>query len=204
MPNNLATLSLQLSIKLRDTDHSVWNSTEKDDLVTWATDMLFQDRPRAVQEIVVLADNDDQYTLATVQDVFRIDILDSDDKMLMPLPRGTWELWGDSQSPSQTLYVNPRYAKTDWTLRVHGYAPYDLTTNFPPNREVPLILAEAAAEATRRVIHDRARFEQWAHSNQIANISVNELIQMANEFEREAELLRNRLRIIHKPKPGRM
>lgn len=203
MANDLATLNGYLDTKLRDTDDAAWTSAEKNNLLTWATDMLFQDRPRSVRETVTLADDDDQYALSSVYDVFRIDLLDEDNKLYMPLPRGTWELWSDSQTASPTLYVNPRYAKTGWTLRVHGYAPYDLTTNYPPDRMVPLILAVAAAEAARRKLGERARFEQWGAGSQQANVSVNELTQMVNEFDNEAARLKQELRIIQKPKLGR-
>lgn len=204
MPNDLATMKTALATQLRDTTNATWTAAELGDLLTWATSMVFQDRPRSVTESVTLADDDDQYTLSTVQDVFRVDILDADGVLFMSVPTGAWELWSDGQSDSPTLYINPRYARTGWTLRVHGYAPYDLSTNYPPDRMVPLLLAVARAEALRRELGRRARFENWAQSNPINNTSVNEMTQMLNEADAEAERLRRQLRIIHKPKPGRV
>lgn len=204
MSNDLATLTDKLETQLGDTDNAVWASTELNDLITWATEELFLYRPRVARESVTLADDDDQYTLSTLHTVYRVDLIDGDDQLLMPLPAGSWETWGDGQESGMTLYINPTYARTGWSLRVHGYAPYDLTSNYPPNRVVPLILATARAEAYRRLIGERARYEQWAQGNPRSNTSMNELIQNVNNAEQEADRLRSTLRVFSRPVPAKV
>lgn len=205
MANDLATLTTKLSTQLRDTTHAVWAEAEKNDLLTWAIAGLDLERPRYVRESVTLADDDDQYSLTACLSVHRVDLLDENSQLIMPLPGGTWELWGDGQSLG-TLYINPSYARTGWFLRVHGYAAFDLTVaaNYPPDRMVPLVLAVARGEALRRQINERANFKDWTTINQTSNTSVNELVQMVNEADSEASRLRRELRIIHKPKPARV
>lgn len=204
MANDLATLKTKLATQLRDTDEDVWDTTEKGDLLTWAAAGLFPRLSKSVREIVTLADDDDQYSLTSVREVSRVDLLDADGALVMPLPGGTWEIWGDTYQSAVTLYVNPRYAKTGDTLRVHGYAPYDLSSALPPDAFVPLILAIARAEALRRMKDDRAKFEQWMNENQTQNVTVNELVLMVNEADAEIARLTRNLKVWRKPVPGRV
>lgn len=205
MANDLATLNAKLVTQLRDTAAPlVWASAEKDDLLTWAVASLYPKVSRAVRESVVLVDDDDQYTLTTVTSVSRVDLLDGDGNLLAPLPGGAWELWGDGITDSPTLFINRSYARTGWSLRVHGYGAYDLVTNLPPDVMVPAILALARAEALRRMITDRAKFAQWAKRNQLADSSVNELVLMVNEADANAREEMAKLKTWRKPVPARV
>lgn len=204
MSNDLTTLTTKLETQLGDPNNAVWAETELQDLLGWAVEDLFLERPRITRESVTLVDGQDQYTLNTLHSVYRVDLLDGDDNLLMPLNPGTWETWGDGQESGMTLYINPIYAKEDWSLRVHGYAPYDLTTNYPPTRVVPLILAIARAEAYLRIIGERARWEQWAQGNPRSNSSMNELIQLQRAASQEADNLRARLRLFSRPVPAKI
>lgn len=204
MANDLTTLKTKLGTALRDAAESVWDDTEKGDLLTWAAASLWPRLSKSVRETVTLADDDDQYTLSSVREASRVDLIDEDGDLLFPVPAGAWELWGDSYQESPTLYINPRYASTGRTLRVHGYAPYDLSSNLPPDAFVPLVLAVARTEALRRMIGDRAKFEQWMAQNQTQNVSVNELVLMVNEADAEATRLMRNLKVWRKPVPGRV
>lgn len=204
MANNLATLNTKLATALRDTTYAVWTTGEIDDLLTWAAAAIFPKLAKSVRETVTLVNDDDQYTLSTVREASRVDLLDEDSLVMMPLPGGSWEIWGDSYQASPTLYINPRFAMTGRTLRVHGYAPYDLSSTLPPDAFVPLILAIARAEALRRMIGDRAKFEQWMAENQTQNVTVNELVLMVNEADAERERLNRDLKVWRAPVPGRV
>lgn len=204
MANDLATVRGKLETQLGDSSHATWAQTEMEDILNWVTDELFVARPRVTRESVTLVDDQDQYTLSTLYSVYRVDLLDADGNLLMPLNPGSWETWGDGQESGMTLFVNRGYAKTGWTLRVHGYAPYDLTTNYPPTRVVPLILAKARAECLRRLVGERARFEQWAQGNPRSNTSMSELLQMVRNAEQEAERLTTALRIYGRPMPAKI
>lgn len=204
MANDLATLNAKLATALRDTDNATWTSAELDDLLTWSAARLFPRLARSLRESVTLVDDDDQYTLSSLREVTRVDFLDSDGVLLMPLPDGTWELWGDGETSDPVLYINPVYAKSPYTLRVHGHAPYDLVTALPLDRHVPLILAIARAEAGRREITRRMNFKQWMNENQTQNVTVNELVLLVNEADAEAARLSAEMKTWRKPKPGRV
>jgi hypothetical protein len=203
-------LGPKLETALRDTSNAVWGASEIDDILALALEETNRVRPRVVKDVVTigtgmgdgLEEGEDQFTLTNVYTVFRIDLLDENDKVVMPLPSGAWEVWGDNMSSGQTIYVNPSYVRNGMSFRVHGYGPYD-TTNTPPAQVQEAILALARAEAYRRVAGERARFEQYASGNPRSDVSVNEILGQVNEADAEAHRLLGDIKLIRRPLPGR-
>lgn len=196
-------LGPKLETSLRDTTNAVWGASEIDDILGWALEETNRVRPRVVNDVIALTDDQDTYTLTNVYSVFRVDLLDNFSKVVMSIPNGAWEVWGDNMSSGQTLYLNPNYARTAYSLRVHGYGPYDYTTNTPPLQVQEAILAVARAEAFRRVASERARYEQYASNNPRSDTSVNELLGQINDATVEAKRLLDDIRLIKRPIAGR-
>ncbi len=208
MANDLATLSSKLATALRDTDHETWNSTEKDDLVTWAVANLWGGSPRIFREldpttttVSLVADTYFYPVPSGVVDVWALDLYNGTDEYGM-VDGSAWQLVGDPYSGLK-IRVSPALAETGYTLRVHGIGRYDVTTNLIPDDFVPLVLAIARAEAYRRITGDRARFEQWLASNQTQNMSVNELLNLIDDAEKFALRERRSVRTWAHPVPGR-
>ena len=206
MSNNLATLNTALGLKLRDAAGAVWATGERDTLLTWACARLYPRLARTLQETVTLVDDQDSYTLTTVSDISRVDMIDPNstpaNRLVMQMNGGTWEYWGDRETVGGTLYLNPQFASASYNLRVHGYAPYDLTSHYPPDRFVSAIIGMAAAEAIRRMMTDRAKYKQWDALSQEQNISVNEFIGLVNEGDAEYSRLLGEARTWRRPKPA--
>lgn len=211
MPNSLATLRGYLETQLRDSAAPlVWSQTEKENLLTWATAGLYPriarpiDPSAAAAKITMVA-NTYYYSMPTgMLEAFRIDWVAADDTENGPISGAAWEIVGDAIGGAAKIHVSPRLIEAGDTLRVHGYGRYDLTTNYPPDDYVPLILAKARAEAVRRVLADRERFKTWLSRNQSQNVSVNELLQMVNEADNEALRLQRQYRTPRKPVRGRI
>lgn len=197
-------LGPKLETALGDTTNEVWGATEIDDILAYALEETNRVRPRVVHDDIALTSDDDTYVLTNVYDVYRVDWLDGDGKLIRPLAQGTWELWGDGQTAGQTLYVNPKFSYTGYSIRVHGYGPYDFTTNTPPAQVQAAILAIARAECYRRVTGERARYEQYATANPRSDTSMAELLQLTNQAEQEADRLLADIRLIRKPAPARL
>lgn len=193
-----------LETALSDTSNAVWPEAELDTILQYALDQVNLVRQRQVRDTIDLVADQDTYTLTNVYSVTRVDLLDSDSKVVRTLAHGTWEVWGDNLSSGQTLYINPDFAKATYKLRVHGYGPYDFTTNTPDSMTQAAIVSLARAEALRRVMNDRARFRQWATSNPRSDSSVSELIGMLNEADAEGQRLLRSIRLIKRPTVGRM
>jgi hypothetical protein len=150
-----------------------------------------------------LVDDDDQYALTNVYSVHRVDWLDANDKVIMQLPPRAWEVWGDGETEAQTLWVSNAYTRANFSVRVHGYAPWEWSATPFPYQVQQMIIALARAEALRRLTHERSRFRQWASSNPRSDVSVTELLSMTNEADNYARELLSQLRIIKKPVVGR-
>jgi hypothetical protein len=205
--NNAAGLNAFLATALRDTTYVTWPTGEMDNLITWSVARLYPrfSRPIAPSSATIaLVSGTYYYNLpVSILSVSRVDLLDSAGNDLGPVSGRAWELTGDLLAGSGQIHIAPRIASTAGTLKLHGYARYDVTTNLIPDDYVPIVLARARAEAYRRVLADRARFKTWLSRNQTQNVSVNELVQEINEADQEIIRLERQLRTWQKPVPGR-
>ncbi len=193
-----------LELALRDPDNLVWDADEIDVILAYALEETNRVRPRVVSDVIALVPDQDQYTLVNVYTVFRVDLLDSNSKVVSPLPPGSWEVWGDNASLGQTLYINPTFAAFGYQLRVHGYGPYTFSgTTTPPLQVQEVILAIARAEALRRVATERSRFEQYATGNPRSDTSVSEIMAQVADSNREAQRLLTDIRLIRRPVYGK-
>lgn len=212
MPNDLATMNGYLDVALRDTGDETWTSTEKNNLITWAIAQLGSRMSKRATATLAISPTMPWYDLSSLglSTVDRVDLYNgspfsASSKRLMALPGGSWEITGDILSGSSPqLYINPIYSVAGHYLLLHGTAKFDASTSLVPDRYVPAVLAVARAEAYRRVTAERARFKNWLAKNQVQNISVNELIQMVNEADAEAQRLMGNVQITGKPVPGRV
>lgn len=205
MPNNLATLRAQLDTQLRDVNHSVWGQTEKEQMIIHAVARLSPRVMRHIMENIPAVASTYEYALdPDIRSVFRVDVLDAHSNFSI-MPNGSWEVWGDAEgSDARTLHIGRAFVRDGITFRVHGYGNYNVTTNLIDDSMVPLVLARARAEAYRRMGADRVQFENWLTANQTQNVSVNELLQLINEANREVEMLDRQIYTIKKPVPARV
>lgn len=218
-----------LETALRDTANDVWSETELTNIIDWRIAALY---PRNVRQLdarsatynLPLVQYDYHYTIPTSMVLLnRVDLwydavtsssaVDGNDEWLGPLDGSLWEVVGDIEAGTATCHVSPQivdeYAPmaasgAAWNIRLVGYGRYDGTTNLITDRLVPLILAEARAEAYRRVAADRSKFEEWLTRNQQSNVSVNELFTFIQEAQHEADRLRGDAFVWKMPVQGRI
>ena len=210
MSNLTATLKGYLDTALADTADSVWGATEKTNVLTWALANLWPRCKRPLDPTaytVTLVDGTYRYTLdSDILLLSRVDLIDSSSNELGPIMDGSWEVIGDAMAGTAKLHVSPTVNDNfaGGTLQLNGYGRYDGATNLIPDDLIPLVLATARAELLRRTVNDRARFKDWQARAQQQNSSVNELVQMLNDADQEASILRQRNFTFQKPVPGRV
>ena len=208
MSNDLSTLNGFLDTQLVDTTDTVWASAEKNNILTWAVAGLW---PRLS---VGLNPTDMDVTLETgtyyydlpdgVMSVSSVEWLDTNDDPQGFLVPGTWHLSGDPILGTGVIHVSPTIADQGGTLYLHGYGRYDVTANYIPDDYVPLVLATARAEAYRRIAGDRVRYKEWQARQQVQNVSVNELVELVNEADREVVRLRSMFKTWQRPTAARV
>ena len=198
-----AVAELQEALEGDTGSPDVWTTEELEFLCENALAMVNDYRPRAVRDTIDLIADDDQYQLTNVYSVHRVDLLSPTGRVVMQLPPRSWEVWGQGNEANQTLWIANLYARDDYAVRVHGYAPWTWSATDFPYEVQQCIIAVARAEALRRLVHERSRFRQWATSNPRSDVSVTELLSMTNEADNYARELLQRLRTIKKPVIGR-
>lgn len=212
MPNNAAYFNGRLATALHVTlgaSSEPWTTSEVDDIVIWAIASLYPRFSRALDPedttVTVVADTYYYDLPAGVMAVSRIDRFNSDGVDYGPTHGGAWEIVGDVEAGTGKLHIGGALALAGDVLHLHGYGRYDVATNLVPDYLVPLVLAKARAEAYRRVTADRELFRTWLSRNQTQNISVNEVLQMINEAQREADRLEVMTpKVWQKPVQGRV
>lgn len=209
MANDLATLSSKLATALDDTTHAAWNSTEKDDLVTWAVADLYPRFARGLDPestTITLVTDDFFYSLPSgVVEVTSVDLVDTDGDERGKVGQGAWSVQGDEWG-TQKIRFSPKIVNgIGGSVRLHGWGRYDTSTNLIPDHLVPLVIAIARAEAYRRIMGQRARFEQWQAASHEQDVNINELMALTQEAVADEERLRARLkRSVRRPVPGRL
>lgn len=215
MANDLETLRQRLRDQLADADDETWHAGEKDDILLWSVRRLNQRLPRpldpeAAAQTITLVSEDYFYAIDTgITAVNAVEYIDSSSDERGYLTTG-WEVVGDLMTGNGKLHVSPTIVENGGTLRLHGSGRYTLVTQTAsqtaaiPDDYVPLVLAWARAECYRRLTADRARFRQWQVANQVQNISVNELVQMVNDADRQADDEQVLLKRWQKPVIGRI
>ena len=115
----------------------------------------------------------------------------------------SWEVIGNPEEDNALLYISPIIVEQGGTLRLHAHIQYGTSSNYIPERLVPLVIARARAEAYRRLAADRQKFKAWLSRNQEQNVTINELLQMINEADNEALVLDRSQKSWQKPVPAR-
>lgn len=207
MANDLATLRGKLDAQLNDTDHDAWGQTEKEELITQAVNSLYPRvaRPMSVP-IYPLTEDTENYPAPTgMREVYRVEVGEVATDLLTRVLDGSWYTYDDGLDGSLGLFVNKQYSDADHYYIVHGFGAYDLDTNLIPDALVQQVLANARAEAYRRITGQRARFLQWQASSHEQDVTINELLALTQEAQAESERLRVRLpRTARRPVPARM
>ena len=215
MANDLESMRARLRDQLADTDDETWNAGEKDEILVWAVRRLNQRLnrpldPEATAQNITLVSDDYWYDIDSgITHISRVDYIDANSDYWGALKSG-WEIVGDIVTGNAKLHLSPELVERGGSVRLVAYGRYELATQGSsqvsaiPDDYVTLVLAIARAEAYRRLVSNRARFEQWQVANQVQNISVNELIQMVGDADRQAEDEWQYLKRWQKPVVGRI
>lgn len=206
--NTLATLQWDLATALRDTAFKVWTSQEMANILTQAAAGAWPHLSReldpslAGQQITLVSGTYFYALPAGMISLSRVDYIDGNGNEMGPLKPGSWFTEGDLLAGAK-LHVSPGVVLSGGTLRLLGYARYDLATNLVPDDYVPLLLAMAREQAYRRALGNRSQTTVFLANAQQQNITVNEIVLLLNDAKQEVQLERNRVRKWQRPVPAR-
>jgi hypothetical protein len=200
MANDKETMRQRLRDALFDIEDETWNAGEKDDLLGMAVRRLSRRLSRPIDPTasssvsdVTLATGDYHYAIDSANTrIDKVLYINTSSDYIGYLASG-WEVYGDLDAGTGVLHVSPQVVEQGGTLRLVGAGRYTLPALGASQAtailddHVPLVLAWAQEGAWRRLLSDRARFRQWQTSNQVQNVSVNEIVQMIQDAARQAD-----------------
>jgi hypothetical protein len=210
MSNDQETLRNRVAAALRDNDFATWSEDETDDLVTNAVRSLW---PRVAIPLspasyaITLVEDTELYAVdADIRQVSRLDQYDPDLVPMGPLSGSVWEVWGDLLGGDADLHIARSIvnANIGGFVYPHGYGTYSVTAApYIPDEYVAYVVAHAVEAAISWMSSDRARFRNWANSDQTLNTSVNELDGIRSRAQQTMERERSRIFTWRKPMSAR-
>jgi hypothetical protein len=198
MANDLELMRQRLRDVLYDVEDETWSAGEKDDILQMAVRRLSQRLPRpldptAAAQIVTLVASTYYYAIDSgIVSVEKVMYKNTASVYVGYMESG-WEVVGDLTNGNGQLHVGRAIVESGGTLEILGAGRYTLATRAAAQTAafsddyIPLVLAWARSEALHRLLADRARFRQWQNANQTQNVSINELVQMVNTSDRQAD-----------------
>lgn len=193
---------------LRDPELKTFNMDEVTDLVRKAIIEVGGVYPKEAVDTLTLAADTWRYTLL-VEDPFRVEIVDGTGVYQLHQSDGEassngWEFFGGVLSlPRSTHWTVTTDQTTTPVLRVWGYA-----RRFPPTEEADLCDVDAVAERAvrlcavfrgyQRLVNDRTLFSQWNSESQNTDVTMTQLMGVAQVFGQDWDQERRRIRLLRR------
>ena len=193
-------LNLELGIATNESaDTTFGTMSERNFYLQNAIRKLWPEVGRLVSESVTALAYDQTYTLSTVEDVERIEVLDYNDQLVSNTVR-SWQVIRDESADPAVIRLLIPPVEAGRTMRVIGYAPYTVPASFPPTssgnvdfptRMAHVVSAGGRAEAYRAKLNQFANYERFANENRQNALQPAELLELLRQAEREFERGKN-------------
>lgn len=180
----LRTAGLNDELGLVSDADTTWGSTALRN--TWlqkAIARLWPEVGRLTRESVTSVADQQDYSLTTVYDIERIEIMDEVDPGLMASRVRSWQHYLDENADPPTNRLLLPAMTAGLSLRVIGYAPYLIPASDGASCDIPprlewLVLAGARVEAFRWKMTRFANFEQFANENRANSLTPADLVEL--------------------------
>lgn len=192
--DNLRTVQPGLNSELgltADTDNSFGDTNARNAFIQRAFTKLWPRMGRLTRENVATVANQVEYTLTTIVDVVRIDVIDVATGTLISDRIRSWESYLDEAAdPYTSRLIIPSGMKAGITFRVVGYVPYVTPANGAalcdlPKRLEHVVIAGARVECYRAKVNSFANFERFQNENRQNALSAADVIQLLQSAQRE-------------------
>lgn len=184
-------LNIELGLAT-DGDNSFGTTTARNFFIQNAIRKLWPDVAKLTSETFVTGSDDQTYTLTSIEDVERLEVLDATNNQLVGSTIRSFQVVRDESSdPPVNRLLIPNMA-SGYTVRVLGYAAYSVpatgaaTVDFP-TRMAHVVSAGARVEAYRAKLNAFVNFEQFANENRANVVTPPELLELLRQAEREWE-----------------
>jgi len=165
---------------------ATWGSTTlRNTFIQRAIAKLWPDVGRLTRETFVSTADTQDYTLTSIVDVERLEVLDPTTGVVNSRIRSWQHYLDEAADPPTNRLLIPQLA-TGITVRVIGYVPYLIpatgaaTCDIPPRLEW-LVYAGARVEAYRYKLNKFANFEQMANENRANALTPADVVELLRQ-----------------------
>jgi hypothetical protein len=173
------------------TDNSFGSTAERNAYLQNAFAKLWPRMGRLTRESITTVANQQEYTLTTVLDIERIEIMDLAVPTLVADRVRSWQDYADEAADPYTLRLTVAAGMTaGLTLRVIGYVPYKIPASGGDTCDLPgrlehVVRAGARVEAYRAKINQFANFERHQNENRQNALSAADVVELLRQSQRE-------------------
>lgn len=191
--DQLRTDGLNDELGLTGDGDTTWGSTSlRNRWLQKAIARLWPRLGRLTRESLTSGESQMDYTLATLYDIERIEVMDSADSDIVRDRIRSWQIILDEAADPPTRRLLLPTMTPDLTLRVIGYVPYTIpasgatSTDIPPRLEW-LVIAGAAVEAYRWQLNRFANFERFQNENRQNSLTPADIVELLRQARTDFE-----------------
>lgn len=177
---------------LSDADNSWGSSAQRNGFIRKAIAKLWPSVALLTRETFTTVTNQQDYTLTTLVDIERLEVMDPASPTIVTDRVRSWQLYEDETGdpPVKRLLIPAMSAGI--TVRAIGYKRYlipttgSTTTDIPPYLEW-LVVTGARVEAYRRKANQFANFERFQSENRTNALSPADVLELLRDAKRDWE-----------------
>lgn len=173
-----------------DTDTAFGSTAERNAYIQRAFAKLWPRVGKLTRESITSVANIVDYTLTTLYDVERLEIVDVNTGTLIADRIRSWQHYLDETGDPPTNRLLIPAVEAGLTIRAIGYVPYlipstgSTTCDLPPRLE-HVVIAGARVEAYRAKVNSFANFERFANENRQNALTAADVLELLRQSQRE-------------------
>ena len=145
---------------------------------------------RLTRESLVTVTNQQDYTLTTLYDIERIEVMDTTTPTLVADRVRSYQHYIDEAADPPTIRLLLPAMAAGITLRAIGYVPYLVPASGGASCDLPsrlehVLIAGARVEAYRAKVNAFANFERFQNENRSNALSAADIIELLRQSQRE-------------------
>lgn len=187
-----AVPGLNSELGLATDGDNAWGTTgDRNAFIQRAIAKLWPRVARLTRETVTTLTNIQDYTLTTIVDAERLEVIDPGSAGIINSRIKSWQLYADETGdpPVQRLLI-PAGLSSGLSIRVIGYVPYLIPANGAASCDIPprlewLVIAGARVEAYRAMVNKYANFERFQNENRQNALSAADVLELLRQAGRE-------------------
>ena len=190
--DELRTLGLNTELGLTaDADATFGTTAQRNGFITRALAKLWPSMGRLRRENVTITLDVQDYTLTTVWDVERVEVMSLTTTTLVDDKIRSWSAWLDEAADPAVCTIHVQRMQTARILRVTGYTPYKSefasgsTASDIPARLEHVVMSGARVEAFRWMMTRYANYEGFNNENRANSLSPADVIELLRQAKTE-------------------